>query len=114
MRGSSSTNPVDGLREVQWTDEAGFVWRVLLRTDQPDSDAYLGIPVGPPDLSELGFPSELERVLHQQLVARGLWTMKDVQARPQELTAALQAAYRVDFVRILEIYGGESNGTNSE
>lgn len=107
MPGTSSTSPVDGLREVQWVDDQGRTWRVLLQMNQPDSEAYLGIPVGPPDVSDLGLNPETALALHNELVRRGLWCLRDVMARPQELTAALQAAYRVDFTRLLTLYGGE-------
>ena len=70
----------------------------------PDSDANMGLPIGPPDLAPLGFPEEVEVRLHNQLFARRLLTAPDVLRHRKEVFAALQAAFRVDTDRIVALY----------
>ena len=69
-----------------------------------DSEACMGIPLGPPSLEHLGLPLAVEVRLHNELFDRGLLTARDAQRRFKEIFAALQAAYGVDQARILGAY----------
>lgn len=64
----------------------------------------IGVPVGPPDTSGLGLPEDVAVRLHNQLVARGLLETKNLRGRTQELFAALQAAYKVDVIKLRNLY----------
>jgi hypothetical protein len=64
----------------------------------------MGIPVGPPNLSELGLPENIERALSIELFNRGLITRDDVRRRPQEVLAALQAALKINATKIMNLY----------
>ncbi len=84
-----------------WEDEDGLWWLVMV---PPGQDGAMGIPVGPPDLSELHLPADVAARLHNQLFHRGLITKRDLRGRTQEVFAALQAAYRVDVVAVTGLY----------
>ena len=95
------------MREASYTDTEGRQWAVLLPDGVPDSDAALGIPLGPPSLESLGLPLEFEVRLHNQLYVRRLFTFRDMKTRRMEIMGALQAALRVDIVAITAIYRAE-------
>lgn len=90
------------MREASYTDAVGRRWAVLLPDDLPDSDARLGFPLGPPALGRLGLPEDLEVRLHNELFARRIFTEADVR-RTSDIIAALQAAYKVEAMTILEL-----------
>lgn len=74
-----------------------------------DGEAYLGILVGPPYLESLGLPDEVRVRLNRELNARGLITKNDVRNRTGEVFAALQAAFKIDVARVLNLYEGVEN-----
>lgn len=92
------------LREVDWTDDDGRRWRVLLPERVPDTDARRGVPVGPPDLRPLGLPHDVEVRLHNQLFARGLFTMRDVRARSGDVQSAVASAMRLSAQRVIALF----------
>jgi len=77
---------------------------VLLPEGAPDSDASMGVPIGPPSLAPLGLPVEIEVLLHNQLFDRGLIRERDLRRRMPDLAAALMAALRVNVHRIAGLY----------
>ena len=93
------------MRQTTYTDAAGRKWATLLPDGAPDSQARIGIPVGPPDTSALPLPPDVGVRLHNQLFDRGLLTPSDVQRRPNEVAAAVMAAYRVDAISVMNLYG---------
>jgi len=97
-------------RRVTYTDDAGRRWVVMLPEGKPDSDASMGIPVGPPSLEPLGLPEEIEVRLHNALVDRGLLTERDAKMRRSHLLGALQAALKVDIVRVAALYAAAKGG----
>lgn len=93
------------LRQVSYTDELGRRWVTRIPSGAPDSEASIGIPVGPPPLDELGLPDELQTALHNQLVDRGILTSADVRRKGlQELHSALMAALKLDANRIAALF----------
>lgn len=81
------------MRLVQWTDDNGYHHQSLLRDEDNDGEAIYGIPLDPPSLAEMtGIPEEVKRDLHNELVARGLFTWADVlaQARQDGVTGAVK------------------------
>ncbi len=99
------------MRPLNYTDPAGYTRRVLLPDNAPDSDAALGVVLGPPDLEPLGLPIGLERRLNAELVNRGLFTYNDVLKHPGELKAAWQTALGVDTSRLMSLYAGDGTVT---
>lgn len=97
-------------RRASYTDESGRQWAVMLPDDKPDSDASMGIPVGPPSLEPLGLPEEIEVRLHNQLFDRGLLTQRDVKTRHSHVLGALMAALKVDIGRVCSLYAAGKGG----
>lgn len=94
------------LRTVSYTDAEGRRWAAELPDGVPDSDAQVGVPIGPPSLADLGLPLDIEVAIHNQLFDRGILTERDIQRRLNEVPSAIAAALRVDANRIAAIYHG--------
>jgi hypothetical protein len=96
--------PSEPLKEVDWTDAEGRIWRTLIPQSVSDADAQRGVPVGPPSLEDLELPLAIEVRLHNQLHARRLFTIKDVKARRRDIVGALLAVFKLDAQHIAELY----------
>lgn len=94
------------MKKVVHKDKKGRLFYVNIPDDAPESHASMGIPIGPPDLSDLGLPIATEVRLNNELFNRGLLIRKDVKSRPIEVFAALQSAFRVDAAAITNLYEG--------
>jgi hypothetical protein len=92
------------MKRASYTDPQGRRWATMIPDDAPADDARRGIPAGPPSLDDLGLPLDIEVRLHNELHDRGLLSEPDAKRRPQELLAALQAAYRLDVMRLRDLY----------
>ncbi len=86
-----------------YEDQEGRWWKVRI-PEGADMPVSMGIPVGPPDLSELDLPHSVMVRLHNQLFNRGLFSRADLRGRGREVHAALQAAYRVDAIAVTALY----------
>lgn len=93
---------VKRLVDRDYEDDDGYWWRVRVPPDCEDPS--MGIPVGPPDLTALGLPPDLQRRLHNQLHARGLFTRRNLRGRMPEVLAALQATYKTDAQAVTALY----------
>jgi hypothetical protein len=87
---------------VDYEDSDGYRW--LVRVPEGCEDASMGIPIGPPDLTALGLPPDIQRRLHNQLHSRGLLTKRDLNGKMREVVAAVQATYRVDAQAVTALY----------
>lgn len=94
------------MRELEYQDDVGKKFRVLIPKDCPDSHAKYGIVLGPPDLSSLGFPQDIEVRLNNQLYNRRILTVRDSVSRRSDVLAALQATFAVDVEKIVNLYRG--------
>lgn len=92
------------MRSVTYKDPDGRLFKVLLPNDVPDTQAQYGIVVGPAELMDLSLPPEVEVRLNNQLFYRNLFTLAEVRKRPQDVIAALQAALKVDYQKVVEAY----------
>lgn len=79
---------------------------VSVPDDEPEENYSRGLIIGPPDISRLGLPEEIEARLHHELFVRQVITRKDALKKRNEIYAALQAAFSLDVDRILECYDG--------
>jgi len=77
---------------------------MLVPDDAPESTWEFGIPIGPPDLGDLGLPSSIEVRLNNELFNRGLITSRDVRKNGDSVFGALQAVLKVDTGRIVQLY----------
>lgn len=103
------------LQRSNYTDPEGMKKVVLLPEGAPESEAYRGIVVGPPDLSSLGLPKETEVRLNNELHARRIVTAQDAIQHRAEIVLALQSVFKVDANSIVELFVGreDSNGNTS-
>lgn len=92
------------MRQTSYEDAQGRKWRVALPDQLPDSEASVGLHIGPPSLEPLGLPEEIEIRLHNQLFARGIITLADAQRKKRDIFGALQATFKVDIMRIFQLY----------
>ncbi len=99
------------LRTVEYEDPEGRRWLRGLPDGVPDTQAVIGVPYGPPPLTDLGLPLDIEVRLHNQLYARGLFTERDARSKLPDIQSALAAALRVDVHEILKVYQGATDGS---
>lgn len=95
------------LTRTTWIGPDGRKWLRGVPEGAPASDAAIGIPLGPPDLSDLGLPDEIHVRLHNALYDRHVFSYQDARKDPREINSALIAAFRVSVQRILQLYEGE-------
>lgn len=102
------------MRRVAYKDTAGR-WSVREVPDSaPDDHAAYGILVGPPDVSSLNLPEEVETRLNNELYARGLITARDVRSKSEQLRNAIQSALRLDVQNLMTCYTEvQSDGRSS-
>lgn len=96
------------MKELDWTDPEGRIFRVRIPSDAPDSHARFGIIIGPPPLDPLDLPLSVEVALNNQLHRRKLWTERDVQRRPMEVVSAVKAAFNADATRVIALYSADA------
>jgi hypothetical protein len=76
----------------------------MLPDGAPDSDAAIGIPIGPPDIVDvLGLPEEVATRLHNNLHRQGIWNAKVAARKPNALMTAVSATYKIDAQRLMEV-----------
>lgn len=97
------------VRRVTFEDADGRMTVRLVPDDAPSSHARLGVIVGPPDLSLLNLPIDLEVRLNNELLNRGLLTKKDLKGRDVELRNALNTALRLDVQNLMACYAEGEN-----
>lgn len=100
------------MKLVSWTDENGWMHRSLLR--DIDHDPSRGILQDPPDINQLDWES-IKRTLHNQLVARDIFTASDLN-KPQAQQAIPGAVLAALRKPLIELYrrGGPSNHTGGQ
>lgn len=92
------------MRITDYRDTEGRIWRVWLPDDAPESDAPMGIPVGPPPLDDLDLPVSVAVRLHNELHARGVWDWTVARARPDLVAQSVRAALRLDTQDVMSLY----------
>lgn len=79
------------MRKVVWIDRRGWKKVSLVRDTDPDTAAPQGLPVGPPDLSEVDCQEVLKEI-NNRLVDDGLLEIRDLSRQPNAITQAVRAA----------------------
>lgn len=92
------------MRKTKYTDALGRVHATLLPDDAPDSEASMGLLLGPPTLTSLNLPIDIEVRLHNELAARELYSIGDVRKRRQDVLSALLATLKLDVQSIIDVY----------
>ena len=92
------------LRFAMWTDADGRQWRTAIPESAADHEAKRGVPAGPPSLEPLGLPLDVEIRLHNELVARRIFTYDDARRKRADVQNALSSALKADTSRIIDLY----------
>ena len=99
----------NGIMLVEWTDQAtphrSWVTPDMI-VEESGTTAIIdnpaaGIPYGV-DFTRLIVLSTTPEDIDREFKRRGIWTIADLRARPQEAVGAIQAAYRLDLGRVLQ------------
>jgi hypothetical protein len=86
-------------------DQRGRMYRSVIPDGAPDSEAPLGMILGPPDVADyVGLPEPIATRLHNILHKKGLFSMKEVKRDSNALFSALQLALRVDVHMLMDAY----------
>lgn len=106
------------MQELTYTDEQGRMWWVQLPPGVPESEAHLGIPIGPPPVDALGLPVELATRLHNELYLRRIFTYAEAVKRQGDVQSAVRSALRLDTERVIALYSdrdilSQGGGRNS-
>lgn len=104
-KASEGVGRVRPMSESTYLDSWGRMFAVYVEEGR---DPSTGIIKGPMPLDTLGLPQEVMVRLHNELYIRGLFTLSDVQRRPNDVLGAIQAAYGVDVQTIQALYAGGS------
>jgi hypothetical protein len=96
-----------GLKNAIYTDDTGRKHSVLLPEGVPEEEAEKGIPLGPPDLTELGLPEEIGVRLHNELFYRGIITGNDALRNRPSIMSAIQSCLKLSVDNVLGIYLGK-------
>lgn len=92
------------LREVEYTDERGRHWAVLIPRDAPDSHAPMGMTVGPADVDPLGLPEKYATALHNALYRRRILTYDNAKRHPGDVLSALREAMAIGAQEVISLY----------
>lgn len=92
------------LKRASWIDPEGRK-KIVLIPEESDQ-AEMGIPIGPPALTELGLPLELEVRLNNELVNRGILTPVEALRNRAEISLAIQSALKLDVDKVVLMYIG--------
>lgn len=89
---------------VEYEAPNGRLYRRGIPNGTPRDRASVGVPLGPPDLDDLGLPEEMTTALHNELYHRRIFTSDDARRRRQDVQTAIRAALKISTSRILAIY----------
>ena len=92
------------MKQVTYTDSDGLKYLSLMR--DIDTDPAQGILQSPPDVRALDW-NVIQVTIHNQLLERGLLTLKDIQIRQNEFNQIVLAAVAKPLARLYQ--NGESN-----
>lgn len=96
------------LKRTEYIDAEGRKKVVLLPEDSKE-DPSIGIPIGPPSLTDLGLPLETEVRLSNELYHRNILTPQDALKHRDEILRAIQATLRIDAEVLLGVYLGNGH-----
>ncbi len=97
----------EAVKPVKFTDPSGRQFVTAIPDDAPDSHADMGVPIGPPDLSELKPPADWSLQVQNGLADAGILTYKDFRRNRMAVRGVLNRVMN-DQIRELEaIYRAE-------
>ncbi len=87
------------MRQVEWTDKAGYNHRSLVRDNDPDDMAEQGIPLDPPDLSPIDWEM-VRKDLHNALLHNEMIEWGDIPVRPNGISNAIKTSMKRQVVNL--------------
>lgn len=87
------------MRQVEWTDRAGYNHRSLVRDNDPDDMAEQGIPLDPPDLNQIDWEM-VRRDLHNALLHNEMVKWDDIPLRPNGISNAIKTSMKRQVVNL--------------
>lgn len=100
------------MRQVEYRDNDGRLYAVMLPDGSPDSHAHMGIRVGPPAIRfGDGLMSAIAVSLHNELYHRRIYTEADARARLADVGQALRAALHRGALEIADLYAAADGDT---
>lgn len=97
------------MRLLEWKDSDGYMRRRWLKDGDPDELGMLGMPQESPD--EALDWDKIKADVHNQLMARGLYSFQDVQRSQNGVTAAIRSAV---MKPLLALYRQQEKDTMEE
>lgn len=90
------------MKHVNYIDEDGWKRRSFIKEDMSDQEAEFGIPDGVPDVRQLE-PNmdEALKELNNLLFDRGIFTLRDVQQKHNQLRSAVESVF---YPKVLNLY----------
>lgn len=93
------------MRQVEYIDDKGRKYAVLLPPEITDADVHMGIFKGPPDVVDvLELPEPFATRLHNTLYDREIFSIRDIQKPGGDLRAVFMSALQVDVNRLAEAF----------
>ena len=87
------------MRQVEYKDENGYMRCRLVKDEDSDDMAEMGIPLEPPDINLIDW-EEVKRDLHNELMIRGLTSFESVQKQQNGLTGSVLGCLRTRLIRL--------------
>jgi len=95
------------MKLVKYEDMEGWKRQSYIKEDMPDNEAPMGVPNDVPDLRQIDM-NEALRELNNLLFDRGIFTLKDVSQKQNQLRNAVELIF---FKRVFDLY--KNNNQNS-
>lgn len=93
------------MKIVDYIDERGRKLRVELPDGAPDTDAPMGIVIGPLEVvDQMNLPEPFATRLHNALFDREIFRSIDIQRKPGAVQGAIQSALSLDTASIYEAF----------
>lgn len=98
------------MKPIDYVDEDGWKRRSFIKEDMSEQEAEMGIPDGVPDIRQLEIDmEETLKELNNILFDRGLFTIRDVQIKHNQLRSAVESVF---YPKVLNLYKEKKEATN--
>lgn len=101
------------MRAVRYEDEDGFMHQSFIKEDMPLSEAHMGIPHEPPDITRLDW-QEIQKEINNLLLERDLITLKDVSNQRGALENTIKAIIIPKLIQLYKENPGYQKSLNGQ
>jgi hypothetical protein len=96
------------MKLIHWTDFNGYLRCSMLRDEDDERFPERGVPVEPPPVQEM--IEEAAKDLHNELMQRGLVTMRDIENSGNALTGAILSVFRTRLITLYKLRERKQDG----